>query len=192
MTQSERTDGTQKETATLAGGCFWCLDAVFREAQGVCSVVSGYTGGTNPSPSYREVCGGTTGHAEAVEITFDPSRITYRQILDIFFAIHDPTTLNRQGADTGTQYRSEIFCHSPGQKETALDLIRELSASGAWSGRRIVTALSDAGPFYPAEDYHQDYFSHNSGQPYCQMVVRPKIEKFRKTFPKWRAPSTRP
>ncbi|MHB1927614.1 MAG: peptide-methionine (S)-S-oxide reductase MsrA [Leptospirillum sp.] len=192
MPKTEKTDETQSETATLAGGCFWCLDAVFRDTQGVCSVVSGYTGGTTQSPTYREVCGGTTGHAEAVKITFDPLRISYRQILDIFFAIHDPTTLNRQGADTGTQYRSEIFYHSPGQKETALDLIRELSSSGAWSGRPIVTALSAAGPFHPAEDYHQDYFSHNSGQPYCQMVVRPKIEKFRKTFPEWAVPSNRP
>lgn len=137
------------------------------------------------------VCEGNTGHAEAVKITFDPFRISYRQILDIFFAIHDPTTLNRQGADVGTQYRSEIFHHSSDQKEIALALIRELSSSNIWSGRKIVTALSAAGPFYPAEDYHQNYFTENGGQPYCQMVVRPKFEKFRKMFPERAGSSAR-
>ena len=179
-------DGREEErhlqTATLAGGCFWCLDAVFRGVEGVSTVESGYTGGKDPSPSYRAVCSGTTGHAEAVRIRFDPGRISFQRLLDIFFTVHDPTTLNRQGADVGTQYRSEIFWHTPEQEDIARTSIEKLSGTEALSGRKIVTALSPAGPFYPAEDYHQNYYALNDGQPYCQMVIRPKIEKFRKAF----------
>nr|WP_228369428.1 peptide-methionine (S)-S-oxide reductase MsrA [Leptospirillum ferriphilum] len=172
----------QPETATLAGGCFWCLDAVFRKVEGVLAVESGYTGGTDPSPSYRTVCSGATGHAEAVRIRFDPDRISFQRLLDIFFTVHDPTTLNRQGADVGTQYRSEIFWHTPEQEEIARKYIEKLSGTEAVSGRKVVTALTSAGPFYPAEDYHQDYYARNTGQPYCQMVIRPKMEKFQKAF----------
>ncbi len=172
----------QIQTATLAGGCFWCLDGVFRDVEGVLTVESGYTGGTVSDPSYRDVCAGSTGHAEAVRIRFDPLRVTFGHLLDIFFTIHDPTTLNRQGADIGTQYRSEIFWHSPEQEKVARDIIGKLSGTGAFTGLRIVTALSPAGMFYPAEEYHQDYYARNTGQPYCQMVIRPKIEKFRKAF----------
>ena len=172
----------QIQTATLAGGCFWCLDAIFRDVEGVRTVESGYTGGTVPAPSYRDVCTGSTGHAEAVRILFDPLRVTFGGLLDIFFTIHDPTTLNRQGADIGTQYRSEIFWHTPEQEKVALSVIENLSGTEAFSGRNIVTALSPTGPFYPAEDYHQNYYVRNIGQPYCQLVVRPKVEKFRKVF----------
>ncbi len=178
----EKKQERQTETATLAGGCFWCLDAVFRKVEGVLAVESGYTGGTDPSPSYRTVCSGATGHAEAVRIRFDPDRISFQRLLDIFFTVHDPTTLNRQGADVGTQYRSEIFWHTPEQEEIARKYIEKLSGTEAVSGRKVVTALTSAGPFYPAEDYHQDYYARNTGQPYCQMVIRPKMEKFQKAF----------
>ena len=172
----------QIQTATLAGGCFWCLDAVFRDVEGVRTVESGYTGGKDSSPSYRDVCSGSTGHAEAIRIRFDPLRVTFGHLLDIFFTIHDPTTLNRQGADIGMQYRSEISWHTPEQEKVALSVIDNLSGTEAFSGRNIVTALSPTGPFYPAEDYHQNYYVRNIGQPYCQLVVRPKVEKFRKVF----------
>jgi peptide-methionine (S)-S-oxide reductase len=169
------------EIATLGGGCFWCLEAVFEQVRGVEKVVSGYSGGTLADPNYRQVCDGTTGHAEAVQVTFDPRTISFREVLEVFFAIHDPTTLNRQGADAGTQYRSVIFYHSAKQKQTAEALIAELNAAGIWD-RPIVTEVVPFERFYPAEDYHQEYFRNNPGQPYCQMVVAPKVVKFRKQF----------
>lgn len=169
------------EVATLGGGCFWCLEAVFQELRGVERVESGYCGGDMPNPSYRQVCDGTTGHAEVVQVTFDPAVISFREILEIFFAIHDPTTLNRQGADAGTQYRSAIFHHSAEQKQIAETLIAELNGAGIW-GKPIVTEVVPAPTFYKAEEYHQEYFQRNPGQPYCQMVVGPKVAKFRKQF----------
>lgn len=172
---------SNRETATLAGGCFWCLEAVYDEIKGISSVESGYSNGHVPNPTYKEVCGGDTGHAEAVRIQFDPSVVSYRDLLNVFFAIHDPTTVNRQGADIGTQYRSAIFYHSPEQKETAEALIRELNAQKIWDSP-IVTEVAEAGPFYIAEDYHQEYFVNNRFQPYCQAVVAPKVAKFRKHF----------
>jgi peptide-methionine (S)-S-oxide reductase len=172
---------TNLETATLAGGCFWCLEAVYDEIKGVLSVESGYSNGHVPNPTYREVCGGDTGHAEAVRIQFDPSIVSYRDLLNVFFAIHDPTTLNRQGADIGAQYRSAIFYHSPRQKQIAEEVIRELTARRLWDSP-IVTEVTEAGPFYIAEDYHQEYFARNPYQPYCSAVVAPKVAKFRKRF----------
>lgn len=173
--------GTHLEVATLAGGCFWCLEAVYDELKGVVKVVSGYTGGHVRNPSYREVCTGATGHAEAVQITFDPAQVTYRELLEVFFSIHDPTTLNRQGADVGTQYRSAIFYHSAEQKKTAEALMAELQAENPW-GRPLVTELAPVEAFYPAEDYHQEYFARNPEQGYCTVVIAPKLEKFRHTF----------
>jgi peptide-methionine (S)-S-oxide reductase len=167
------------ETATLAGGCFWCLEAVFDDLKGVESVESGYAGGHVQNPTYREVCNGDTGHAEVVQVRFDPSVISYRDLLNVFFAIHDPTTLNRQGADVGTQYRSAIFHHSPEQKETAELLIRELNEQKIWSSP-IVTEVAALDKFHAAEGYHQEYFARNPNQPYCQAVVAPKVSKFRK------------
>ncbi|GAP21491.1 peptide-methionine (S)-S-oxide reductase MsrA [Leptolinea tardivitalis] len=172
---------SQTQTATLAGGCFWCLEAVFDNLQGVTDVVSGYTGGSTVNPTYQQVCTGTTGHAEAVQITFEPAVISFRDLLEIFFSIHDPTTLNRQGADIGTQYRSAIFYHTDEQKKTAEDVIRELTEEKIWDNP-IVTEINKYVTFYPAEDYHQEYFAHNPGQGYCQMVVAPKVAKFRKKF----------
>ncbi len=169
------------EIATLGGGCFWCLEAVFENVRGVQKVESGYTGGQTLNPTYRQVCGGDTGHAEVVQVTFDPGVITYREILEIFFAIHDPTTLNRQGADAGTQYRSAIFHHSPEQKQIAEQVIQELTAADVW-GRPIVTEVTPLSEYYPAEGYHQGYFRSNPGQPYCQAVVAPKVAKLRKQF----------
>jgi peptide-methionine (S)-S-oxide reductase len=171
------------EVATLAGGCFWCLEAVFREVEGVESVVSGYTGGTTTNPTYQQVCTGKTGHAEAVQINFNPSKISYREILEIFFSIHDPTTLNRQGADVGTQYRSAIFYHNEKQKSIAEEFIGELNKSKLW-GKPIVTQIVPLDTFYPAEDYHWKYFSRHPEQPYCQMVISPKVSKFRKQWAK--------
>lgn len=168
-----------RETATLGGGCFWCLEAVFEQVRGVEKIVSGYAGGTTAEPSYRQVCGGDTGHAEVVQVTFDPTIISYRELLEIFFAIHDPTTLNRQGADVGTQYRSVIFTHSPEQRDVAERLIAELNAQDLW-GRPIVTEVVPLERFHAAEDYHQGYFRANPSQPYCQAVVAPKVAKFRK------------
>jgi peptide-methionine (S)-S-oxide reductase len=170
-----------KEQATLGGGCFWCLEAVFENLRGVEKVVSGYAGGTMPAPSYPLVCTGTTGHAEVVRVTFDPAVVSFREILDVFFATHDPTTLNRQGPDAGTQYRSAIFYHSPEQKRVAEERIAELNAAGIW-GRPIVTEVVPLEAFYPAENYHQGYFRANPTQPYCQAVVSPKVAKFRKQF----------
>ena len=169
------------EIATLAGGCFWCLEAVFDDLKGVLDVVSGYAGGSLPDPTYQQVCTGATGHAEAVQITFEPIRLTYKELLEVFFTIHDPTTLNRQGPDVGTQYRSAIFYHSPEQKATAEQVIQELQAEKVFD-RPIVTELLPFTQFYPAEDYHQEYFARNPYQPYCQMVVAPKVAKFRKYY----------
>ena len=169
------------QTATLAGGCFWCLEAVFDEVKGVHSVESGYAGGSKDDPTYREVCSGMTGHAEAVQVHFDPKVVSYRNLLNVFFAIHDPTTLNRHGADAGTQYRSAIFYHDEDQKKTAEDLIKELNEQKIWD-RPIVTEIAPLDKFYMAEDYHQEYFANNPYQPYCQAVVAPKVSKFRKHF----------
>ncbi|HWV56682.1 MAG TPA: peptide-methionine (S)-S-oxide reductase MsrA [Longimicrobiales bacterium] len=173
--------GQREETATLAGGCFWCLEPAYAELRGVHRVEPGYTGGRVPNPSYERVCTGTTGHAEAVRITFDPDVITYRDLLEVFFAIHDPTTLNRQGADVGTQYRSAIFYHSPDQEATARAIIAELEEQQAWPDP-IVTEVTPAGPFYPAEPYHHGYYLRHPDQPYCQFVISPKLAKFRSRF----------
>jgi peptide-methionine (S)-S-oxide reductase len=170
-----------REIVTLGGGCFWCLEAVYRETEGVESAVSVYMGGASPNPTYKAVCSGTTGHVEVVQVTFDPETISLRDLLEIFFVIHDPTTLNRQGNDHGTQYRSVIFYHSPEQRAAAEDLIAELTNENAY-GDPIVTALEPAAVFYPAEDYHQDYFANNRYQPYCSFVVAPKVQKFRAKF----------
>lgn len=172
---------TSLEVATFAGGCFWCIETVFREVDGVEQVISGYTGGSTPNPAYQQVCTGQTGHAEAVQVSFNPSKISYREILEIFFSVHDPTTLNRQGADVGTQYRSVIFYHSPEQKQTAESLIRELDESGVW-GRPIVTQIVPFEDYYRAEEYHQEYYQKNPFQGYCQAVIAPKVSKFRKKF----------
>lgn len=170
-----------KETATLAGGCFWCLEAVFDELNGVEDVVSGYSGGSVANPSYERVCSGATGHAEVIQIVFDTGAISFREILEVFFTIHDPTTLNRQGADVGTQYRSAIFYHTPEQKTVAEEVIADLNAKGIWDAP-IVTEVTAFDKFYPAGDYHQEYFARNPYQGYCQFVVAPKVAKFRKKF----------
>ncbi len=169
------------ELATLAGGCFWCLEAVYQEMRGVISVESGYTGGNIPDPSYRQVCGGETGHTEAVRITFDPDAVSYRELLEVFFATHDPTTRDRQGNDVGPQYRSVIFYHDEGQRAQAEEMIRDLNAAGVWPDP-IVTEVRPAGAFYKAEEYHRDYFRNNPEQPYCAYVVAPKVRKFREKF----------
>jgi peptide-methionine (S)-S-oxide reductase len=169
------------ETAILAGGCFWCLEAVYDDMLGVDSVESGYIGGHIDNPSYKQVCGGMTGHAEAVRVTFDPNVTPFRDLLEVFFTIHDPTTLNRQGNDVGTQYRSAIFYTSPQQQQTALDLVRELESEHVFR-ERIVTEVVPATTFYVAEGYHQDYFKNNPFQPYCQFAVAPKLKKFREKF----------
>ncbi len=171
----------QSEVATLAGGCFWCLEAVFDDLKGVQDVVSGYSGGNTPRPSYQQVCSGMTGHAEVVQVTFDPAQVSFEELLEVFFTIHDPTTLNRQGADVGTQYRSAVFYHSPQQKETAERVIRQLTEAKVWD-RPIVTEVTPFAAFYPAEDYHQEYFAHNPEQGYCRIVIAPKVAKFRAKF----------
>ena len=173
--------GRKLETATLAGGCFWCVEAVFDELRGVESVTSGYTGGDVPRPTYQQVCTGATGHAEAVEIKFDPGVVSYRELLEVFFTVHDPTTPNRQGADVGTQYRSAIFYHTPEQREIAEATIAALDAEKIWDAP-VVTQVAPAGEFYPAEGYHQEYFANNPSQPYCRAVVAPKVAKFRQKF----------
>ena len=170
-----------KEIATLGGGCFWCLEAVFDGLQGVESVESGYTAGKVVNPTYEQVCNGNTGHAEVVRVTFDPDTISFRELLEVFFAIHDPTTLNRQGNDVGTQYRSAIYYHTPAQKADAEALIADLKRDKTFSGP-IVTEIAPAATFYVAEGYHQRYFENNPAQPYCQFVVAPKVAKFRKKF----------
>jgi peptide-methionine (S)-S-oxide reductase len=169
------------EVATLAGGCFWCLEAVYDELKGVLDVVSGYSGGQVANPSYEAVCTGETGHAESVQITFDPSIVSYRELLELFFTIHDPTTLNRQGADVGTQYRSVIFYHSPEQKAAAEQVIRQLTDQQVWP-RPIVTEVTPFKVFYPAEAYHQEYFKRNPYQGYCMAVIAPKVAKFRHSY----------
>jgi len=167
------------EKATLAGGCFWCLEAVFDRMKGVESVESGYIGGRRPNPTYESVCSGSTGHAEAVQITFDPARVTFRDLLEVFFAIHDPTTLNQQGNDFGTQYRSAIFYHSDDQKRTAEEVIGDIAGEFP---SPIVTEVVVATEFFMGEDYHQEYFARNPNQPYCQYVVAPKVKKFLSKF----------
>ena len=175
----ENNGSSRSEVATLGGGCFWCLEAVYQELRGVEKVESGYSGGDVPNPTYRQVCSETTGHAEVVQVTFDPDEVSYRDILEVYFTIHDPTTLNRQGADVGTQYRSVIFYHTEGQKRTAEEVISEIEAEGIWNSS-IVTEVVPFAEFYVAEDYHQDYFRNNGYQPYCQVIIAPKVAKFRK------------
>jgi len=172
---------SESETATLAGGCFWCLEAVYVELRGVERVISGYAGGHVPNPTYEQVCSGRTGHAEVVQVTFDPQTISFREILEVFFTIHDPTTLNRQGADVGTQYRSAIYFQSPEQEQPTRDVIAETNASGIWPNP-IVTEVAPLDRFYPAEAYHQNYFERNPYQPYCQIVIAPKVAKVRSEY----------
>ena len=169
------------ETAVFGGGCFWCLEAVFQRLPGVKSVESGYAGGRVENPTYKQVCSGNTGHAEVVRVSFDPGQISYRDLLDVFFAIHDPTTLNRQGNDLGTQYRSVIFYNSDEQRREAEQAIAELTAAHEFSAP-IVTTVNPLATFYAAEDYHHNYFNDNSNQPYCRFIIAPKLEKFRKAF----------
>jgi peptide-methionine (S)-S-oxide reductase len=181
MTNTQARLSAGQEVATLAGGCFWCLEAVYDQMKGVESVESGYMGGQGANPSYEAVCTGRTGHAEVVRITFDPKVASYREILEVFFVIHDPTTLNRQGNDGGTQYRSAIFYHSPDQQSVAKEVIATFTREQVFD-RPIVTEVVPAGPFYMAEDYHQEYFARNPLQGYCSYVVGPKVAKFRKQF----------
>ena len=169
------------EMATLGGGCFWCLEAVFDQVVGIKNVVSGYAGGISKHPSYQEVCSGHTGHAEVVQITFDPATLSYRDLLEIFFSIHDPTTLNRQGDDIGTQYRSVIFFHNDEQRSIAHQVIQEIEAKNIWPNP-VVTEVVECTDFYPAEEYHQEYYQRNQYQPYCQVVIAPKLAKFRKQY----------
>ena len=180
---NETIDATPRgrEVATLGGGCFWCTEAVFDDLKGVESVESGYSGGMIANPTYAQVCSGTTGHAEVIQITFDPQVVSFKQILEIFFTVHDPTTLNRQGADVGTQYRSVIFYHDEEQRRVAEQVIKELDAQRVWNAP-IVTELAPFEKFYVAEDYHQEYFRLNGSQPYCRMVVAPKVAKFREHY----------
>ena len=169
------------EIATLAGGCFWCLEAVYLQLKGIEKVVSGYSGGQTSNPSYEQVCAGTTGHAEVVQITYNPDIISYEDLLSVFFTIHDPTTLNRQGADVGTQYRSAIYYHTPEQQRIAQEFIEKLEAAGVWDNR-IVTEITPAAEFYAAEAYHQNYYANNPYQAYCQVVIAPKVAKFRQKY----------
>lgn len=171
----------EQEQATLGGGCFWCLEPIFGALQGVSKVVSGYAGGSVPNPSYQQVCTGTTGHAEVLQLTFDPQVIGYRELLEIFFAFHDPTTPDRQGADVGPQYRSIVLYHSPEQKRVAEEVITALTGAGLWADP-IVTEVVPFSTFYPAEDYHQEYFARHGSQPYCRIVIAPKVAKFRERF----------
>lgn len=176
MTQTAQ----NREVTTLAGGCFWCLEAVYQQLPGVERIVSGYTGGELDNPSYEEVCGGNTGHAEVVQLTFDPATVSFEEILGVFFSIHDPTTLNRQGGDVGSQYRSAIFYHSEAQRETAEKMIASLEKEDIWQG--VVTEVVPVVTFYEAEIYHQNYYQNNPYQPYCMAVVAPKVSKFRKHY----------
>ncbi len=171
----------QTDTATFGEGCFWCTEAIFQRLEGVVKVISGYSGGTVPDPSYEEVCTGTTGHAEACQIIFDPSQISFRELLEVFWKTHDPTTLNRQGNDVGTQYRSVIFYHNEEQRKLAEEYKEKLDKSGIYK-HPVVTQIVKYSNFYPAEKYHQDYYNLNSGQPYCRLVIQPKLEKFEKIF----------
>jgi len=177
------TQSATSEVATLAGGCFWCIEAIFREVEGVENVISGYTGGTTVNPTYQEVCTDSTGHAEAVQVTFNPAKISYREILEIFFSVHDPTTLNQQGSDKGTQYRSAVFYHNVRQKAIAEELIGELNKAHLWE-KPIVTQIVPLDKFYPAEDYHRQYFSRHPEQAYCKTVILPKLNKFHKQWTK--------
>ena len=183
MTAPDRTNapGGKAELATLAGGCFWCTEAVFSELKGVTSVLPGYAGGHAPNPTYEDVCTGTTGHAEAIQVRFDPSIVSYDQLLRVFFTTHDPTTLNRQGADVGTQYRSAIFFHDPAQRATAERVVREIESAKLWKGK-VVTEIAPYDHFYPAEEYHRQYFRRNPTKGYCAMVIAPKVAKFRKQY----------
>ena len=169
------------EIATLAGGCFWCLEAVFDQLKGVAKVQSGYAGGIRANPTYEEVCTGTTGHAEVVQVTFDPAVTSYRELLEVFFTIHDPTTLDRQGPDSGTQYRSAVYYHSPAQKAVVEQVIKDMEAGHVWDDP-IVTQVAPLDVFYPAEEYHRDYYERNSNQGYCRVVIAPKVAKARKMF----------
>ena len=169
------------EVTTLAGGCFWCLEAVFEQLQGVLQVVSGYSGGRMPNPSYEQVCGGDTGHAEVVQLHFNPEVVSFQELLGVFLSIHDPTTLNRQGPDVGSQYRSAIFYHSPEQKTVAEQVIREFGRSGTWA-QPIVTEITPVEPFYPAEEHHKEYYRRNPDQAYRQFIIEPKVAKFRKEY----------
>jgi peptide-methionine (S)-S-oxide reductase len=172
------------DTATFGTGCFWCTEAVFEQLNGVVKVTSGYSGGNVPNPSYKQVCTGETGHAECVQILYEPDKISFDELLEVFWQVHDPTTLNQQGADIGTQYRSAIFYHNDVQKEKAEKYKRELNENGAFS-KPVVTEISSAQKFYPAEDYHQEYYANNKNtNPYCAVVIRPKLEKFQKVFGK--------
>jgi len=179
--KEEASMAAKTDTATFGTGCFWCTEAIFQEVEGVIKVTSGYSGGQVVNPTYKEVCSGTTGHAECLNIVYDPSKISFDELLEIFWKVHDPTTLNRQGADVGTQYRSSIFYHNEAQKATAEKYKAELDKSGAWD-KPLVTTLEPFVKFYPAEDYHQNYYNNNSGEGYCQFVIRPKLEKFEKVF----------
>lgn len=172
---------TERQLATLGGGCFWCTEAVFQQLKGVEKVTSGYSGGHVENPTYRQVCTGTTGHAEVIQVEFDPAKIKYEELLEVFFQTHDPTTLNRQGNDVGTQYRSVIFPHSDEQKKIAEEYIKQLNEAKIWKSP-IVTTIEPLAKFYPAEDYHHNYFDQHEEAPYCQMVIRPKVIKFRKQF----------
>ena len=175
----DRENGT--EITTLGGGCFWCLEAVYQDLKGILQVESGYAGGSVDNPTYRQVTSGTTGHAEVVQLTFDPEQVTFREILEVFFTIHDPTTLNRQGADVGPQYRSAIFYHSFDQERIANEVIAEMEAAKIWPNP-IVTEVTAFTNYFPAEDYHQNYYRDNPGQPYCQIVIAPKVAKFRQKY----------
>jgi peptide-methionine (S)-S-oxide reductase len=181
MTTAPTTMPANTDTAVLGAGCFWCVEAVFKELDGVVSVMPGYTGGAVKDPSYKAVCTGTTGHAEVAQVVYDPSKVSFKDLLEVFWQTHDPTTLNRQGHDVGTQYRSAIFYTSAEQKETAEHYKAELDKSGAYDAP-IVTEITPLDVFYPAENYHQDYYAQNPDQGYCQLVIRPKVEKFRKAF----------
>jgi peptide-methionine (S)-S-oxide reductase len=183
MNRNQKTIDTHDgfEVATLAGGCFWCLEAVYEQLQGVAQVESGYAGGTVSNPTYKQVTTGTTGHAEVVQLTFDPAVISFKEILEVFFTIHDPTTLNRQGADVGPQYRSAIFYHNESQKAIAEQVIAEMTAARIWDDP-IVTEVTPMAGFYKAEDYHQEYYRNNTYQPYCQVVIAPKVAKFRQKY----------
>ncbi|MGB2895764.1 MAG: peptide-methionine (S)-S-oxide reductase MsrA [Anaerolineales bacterium] len=184
MTKKQENDQLMPEAleiATLGGGCFWCLEPIFDELTGVKAVKVGYAGGSSADPTYQDVCSGTTGHAEVIQISFDPDLITFGTILEVFFNVHDPTTPNRQGADVGTQYRSAIFYHDEGQRQTAKDVVRQIEADGVWDAP-IVTEVTPLSMYYPAEEYHQNYFRNNPNQGYCQAVINPKVTKFRKRY----------
>ena len=181
ITKHSTMDNNQLDTATLGAGCFWCVEAVFQQLKGVKKVVSGYSGGTIKNPAYREVCAGVTGHAEVCQIYYNPNEISFQELLEVFWQTHDPTTLNRQGNDVGTQYRSAIFFHNENQKSIAIELKNKLNNSGAFN-QPIITEISEFKNFYPAEDYHQNYYNLNGEEPYCQFLIKPKLDKFKKVF----------